>query len=396
MQFPDHDLLVVGAGFFGLTMAHQAASRLKLRVLVLDKRSHLGGNAHSEIDPETGIEVHTYGSHLFHCNAPQVWRYLNGFTPFTDYKHQVWTVHGNKTYSMPINLGTICSFFEKSFTPNEARALIKEFSEGFKGSVNNLEDKAISLIGRPLYQAFIKGYTAKQWQTDPKKLPASIITRLPVRYNFNNRYFNDKYEGLPLEGYHTIFKRMASEPSINVMLSTDYFNVKDQLKKSVPVIYTGPIDRYFDYKFGELGWRTLNFEKEVLPIGDFQGTAVMNYADEEVPYTRVHEFRHLHPERKYQEKKTVIFREYSRFAGREDEPYYPVRTVHDTRLYGEYRKLIDQEKNVIFGGRLGTYRYLDMHQAIGAALNVFNFQLLPHFTEQRPLQPLDENLVELS
>jgi UDP-galactopyranose mutase len=380
------NLIVVGSGFYGLTVAHQVATKLGLKVLVLEKRNHIGGNAHSAIDPATGIETHTYGSHLFHCNSRDIWDYLNGFTPFTDYRHQVLSVHRGKVYPMPINLGTICAFFGRAMTPDEARALLaSQRDEGRAAGADNLEDKAIGLIGRPLYEAFIRGYTAKQWQTDPKRLPPDIITRLPVRFDFNARYFDDRFEGLPSEGYFTIFKRMSEHPNIEVRLKTDFFAVRDQLPKNVPILYTGPIDRYFDERLGTLSWRTLDFEKEIAPTGDYQGTAVMNYADEEIPYTRIHEFRHLHPERDYQREKSVIFREYSRFAGKNDEPYYPVNTAKDKNLYAAYRQLAGAEKNVIFGGRLGSYRYLDMHQAIGAALKLFDTTLAPHFAGQKPL-----------
>lgn len=386
MKFPPYDLLVVGAGFFGLTVAHQAATRLGKKVLVLERRDHIGGNAHSSTDPETGIEVHNYGSHLFHCNSADIWRYLQGFTAFTDYRHHVWTTHGGKIYPMPINLGTICSFFEAAMSPSAAKSLIATHREELTGrDINNLEDKAVSLIGRPLYEAFIRGYTAKQWQTDPKKLPPQIITRLPVRYDFNTRYFDDRFEGLPKEGYSSLFKRMVDYPNIEVRLLTDFFDVREELSSQAPIVYTGPVDRYFNYSLGELKWRTLDFCREAMPVGDFQGTAVMNYADEDVPYTRIHEFRHLHPERKYPPDKTVIFRERSRFAGRGDEPYYPVNTAQDKKLYDAYVALAAQEKNVIFGGRLGTYRYLDMHQSIGAALKVYEHDIEPYFKEHRPI-----------
>ncbi len=388
MDFSGFNLVVVGAGFYGLTIAHQAATKLGLKVLVLEKRDHLGGNAHSAIDPDTGIEAHLYGSHLFHCNSEEIWNYLNGFTPFTDYRHHVLTNHGGKIYPMPINLGTICSYFGKAFTPDEARALIaSQRAEAKTDAASNLEEKAISLIGRPLYEAFIRGYTAKQWQTNPRELPADIVTRLPVRFTFNARYFDDRFEGLPSEGYFTLFKRMVDHPNIQVMLKTDFFQLRSQLPAAAPIIYTGPIDRYFDFKLGELSWRTLDFEREVMPTGDYQGTSVMNYADETVPFTRIHEFRHLHPERDYQREKTLIFREYSRFAQKQDEPYYPVNTPKDKDLFAAYRKLVEQEKNVIFGGRLGTYRYLDMHQAIGAAFKLFENKLKPHFTENCALIP---------
>jgi UDP-galactopyranose mutase len=385
MSLPPSDLIIVGSGFYGLTVAYQAATRLGLKVLVLERRGHSGGNAHSALDPDTGIETHLYGSHLFHCNSEEVWRYLNGFTPFTDYRHHVLTVHRGKVYTMPINLGTMCSFFGRMMSPDEARALIaSQRGEIAADAAQNLEEKAIALIGRPLYEAFIRGYTAKQWQTDPRQLPPDIITRLPVRYTFNARYFDDRFEGLPSEGYFTIFKRMTEHPNIEVRLKTDFFAVRDQLPKDVPVIYTGPIDRYFAERLGALSWRTLDFEREVAATGDYQGASVVNYADKEIPFTRIHEFRHLHPERDYQREKTVIFREYSRFAQKGDEPYYPVNTPKDKEIYACYRSLARQEKNVIFGGRLGSYRYLDMHQAIGAALKLFENALRPHFTQGKP------------
>ena len=371
-DFDNIDLLVVGAGFFGATIAERVANELGKRVLVIDRRDHIGGNAYSETEPETGIEVHRYGAHLFHTQSETVWNYVNRFSAFTDYRHRVFSSYRDRVYPMPINLATICQFFEKRFSPDEARALIAGQAAELKGAEpKNLEEKAISLIGRPLYEAFIRGYTAKQWQTDPRDLSASIITRLPVRYNFDNRYFNDRYEGLPVDGYAAIFKRMLDNENIRIAFNTDFFQIRDRLPKGVPVIYTGPIDRYFDYAEGELKWRTLDFERSVEPTGDFQGTSVMNYADEDVPFTRILEFRHLHPERTYQQEKTVIVREYSRFARREDEPYYPVDTPADKKLFLAYKARANAETDVYFGGRLGTYRYLDMHQAIGAALKAY-------------------------
>lgn len=383
-DFSNVDLLIVGAGFYGATIAERVANQLGKRVLVIDRRHHIGGNAYSEFDADTGIEVHRYGAHLFHTPNETVWNYLNRFTGFTDYKHRVYSSYRDQVYSMPINLGTICQFFEKRFSPAEARALIAQQAGELAGKVPaNLEEKAISLIGRPLYEAFIRGYTAKQWQTDPRDLPEHIITRLPVRYNFENRYFNDAYEGLPKDGYTAIFERMLASPNIQISLGTDYFTLKPNLPAGLPVIYTGPIDRYFDYSEGELGWRTIDFEQQTLDVGDFQGTAVMNYADEDVPFTRILEFRHFNPERQYQNEKTVIVREYSRSAQRKDEPYYPIDTRQDKDVFLRYRKRAEAEANVHFGGRLGTYRYLDMHQAIGAALKTFDNMVVPHFAEGR-------------
>ncbi|WKD60233.1 UDP-galactopyranose mutase [Corynebacterium ciconiae DSM 44920] len=375
----DYDLIVVGSGLFGLTVAERAASQLGKRVLIVEKREHLGGNAYSEKEPETGIEVHRYGAHLFHTSNKRVWEYVNQFTSFTGYQHRVFAMHDGQAYQFPMGLGLIAQFFGKYYSPEEAKALIEEqAAEVDTDNAQNLEEKAISLVGRPLYEAFIRDYTAKQWQTDPKELPASNITRLPVRYTFDNRYFNDTYEGLPVDGYAAWLEKMAEHELIEVQLNTDWFEVRDRYA-GVPVVYTGPMDRYFDYSEGRLGWRTLDFELEVLPVGDFQGTSVMNYNDADVPYTRIHEFRHFHPERdSYPSDKTVIMKEYSRFAEGEDEVYYPINTPEDREILGRYRALAkaeEEQKQVFFGGRLGTYQYLDMHMAIASALSMFDNRL---------------------
>ena len=379
------DLVVVGSGLFGLTIAEQAATELGLKVDLLDRRSHIGGNAYSEKEKQTGIEVHRYGAHLFHTSNERVWEYVNRFTEFTNYVHRVYTRHNGIVYPMPINLGTINQFFNAAYSPAEAKALIAEQAGELAGTdPQNLNDKGISLIGRPLYEAFIKHYTAKQWQTPPEELPASIISRLPVRYNYDNRYFNDKYEGLPVDGYAAWLERMAAHPNIEVHLNTDFFEPGHQYSREnvlgqIPVVYTGPVDRYFDYAEGDLSWRTIDLEEEVLPIEDFQGCSVMNYPDADVPFTRIHEFRHFHPERDYTKDATVIMREYSRFANKGDEPYYPVNTSVDREKLLAYRDLAKGENNVLFGGRLGTYKYLDMHMAIGAALSMFDNKIRPHF-----------------
>jgi UDP-galactopyranose mutase len=368
------DLLVVGAGFFGLTVAERVAARLGRRVLVLERREHIGGNAFSEPDPQTGIEVHRYGSHLFHTSNERVWRYASRFTRFTSYQHHVFTTHRGQVYALPINLGTLCQFFGRSLTPAEARALVREQAgRPAGGSARNLEEKAVSLIGRPLYEAFVRGYTRKQWQTDPRQLPAAVIARLPVRYTFDSRYFSDTHEGLPVDGYTAWLQRMAAHPNIEVRLSVDYDDVRAEFPPGLPTVVTGPVDRYFRYAAGPLGWRTLDFEREVLPVGDYQGTAVMNYADEDVPFTRIHEFRHLHPERAHPPDRTVVVREFSRVAGEGDEPYYPVNTPQDRHRLAVYRRLAAreaEERAVFFGGRLGTYQYLDMHMAIASGLRM--------------------------
>ena len=394
------DLVVVGSGLFGLTIAERCATELDLKVLILDRRSHIGGNAYSHTNEETGIEVHRYGAHLFHTSNKRVWEYVNRFTTFTDYTHHVYTCHKGEVYPMPINLGTINQFFRSAMGPDAAKQLIQEQAQELNGKTpENLDEKGVSLIGRPLYEAFIRDYTAKQWQTDPTELSPSIIARLPVRYTYNNRYFSDTWEGLPTDGYTAWLERMADHPNIEVRLDTDFFDASQEFSKrhiagQIPVIYTGPLDRYFDYAEGDLSWRTLDFEEEVLNTGDFQGTSVMNYPDPDVAYTRIHEFRHFHPEREYPQDKTVIMREFSRFATRQDEPYYPVNTAQDREKLEAYRKLTEQENLVWFGGRLGTYQYLDMHMAIGSALSMFDNKIAPYFDQSRVADDSVQTAVE--
>ncbi|MGN6444424.1 UDP-galactopyranose mutase [Amnibacterium sp.] len=376
------DLLVVGSGFFGLTVAERMAEQHGLDVTVIDRRDHIGGNAYSERDPETGIEIHRYGAHLFHTSNERVWEYVNRFTAFTSYVHRVYAKHHGEVFPLPINLGTINQFFRSAYGPGEARALVQEqAAELAGGTPANLEEKAISLIGRPLYEAFIRDYTAKQWQTDPRELPADVISRLPVRYTDDHRYDHAPHAGLPVDGYTAWIERMADHPRITVRLSTDFFTSdlfgKDATVGQVPVVYTGPVDEYFGSSLGPLSWRTLDFEREVLPVGDFQGTSVMNYSDLDVPYTRIHEFKHFHPERDSPADATVIMREFSRFAEPYDEPYYPVNRPADRDRLLRYREFMQDEQDVFFGGRLGTYQYLDMHMAIGSALSMVDNRLAP-------------------
>lgn len=378
----DCDIVIVGSGFSGAVIAERCSRELGLRSVIIERRSHIGGNSYSEIDRETGIEVHRYGAHLFHTSSETVWTYLNQFTEFTDYKHRVLSLYQDQIYAMPINLLTMSQFFGRFMTPAAARAVIEEQRQEMAGCTpRNLEEKAISLIGRPLYEAFIRGYTMKQWQTDPRDLPESIITRLPVRQTYDTRYFQDRFEGLPRQGYAAIFERMLDDERIAVLLDTDFFALRGAIAAMGKLVfYTGPIDRFYDYRFGPLGWRTVDFEREVVSQGDFQGAPVVNYADESVPFTRILEFRHMHPERQYQTEKSVIFREYSRAAGEADEPYYPIGRAVDKDRYDQYRALAESESHTVFGGRLGTYRYLDMHQAIGAALSTFERIIRPRLT----------------
>ncbi|KRF18805.1 UDP-galactopyranose mutase [Nocardioides sp. Soil797] len=388
----DPDLVVVGSGFFGLTIAERCANELGLKVLVLERRHHLGGNAYSERNAETGVEVHKYGAHLFHTSNEKVWEYVNRFTSFTDYKHRVFGKYQGQVYSLPMNLGLINQFFGRSHTPAEARALIAEqSSEIATEDATNLEEKAISLIGRPLYEAFIKGYTGKQWQTDPKQLSADIITRLPVRYTFENGWFSDTHEGLPVDGYTAWLEKMADHPNIEVRLNVDFLTadgVQDEFKGKVPIVYTGPVDEYFGNSEGRLSWRTVDLKESVEDVDDFQGTGVVNYNDGDVPFTRIIEFKHFHPERvkTHLPGKTVIVHEFSRFAEEDDEPYYPINTAEDREKLLKYRDLAKKEPLVLFGGRLGTYKYLDMHMAIGSALSMFENKLRPHFADGAELK----------
>ena len=366
----DNRIIVAGCGIFGTVVAERLASAGH-RVLVIDKRKTVGGNSASHIDPDTGIECHTYGSHIFHTSDEEVYRYMLRFTEFTPYRHRVTIRTGGRTYFMPINLKTLCDFFGRDFTPDEAkRFLADEIAKAGIASPSNLEEKAVSLIGERLYRAFVYGYTKKQWGTDPTALPESIITRLPVRLNFNTDYFSDPHQGIPLDGYDRMFRRMLDHPNIELRLNTDYFDLRSELAPSATVVYTGMIDEFFGYRLGPLSWRSLKFEQETLDTGDFQGISVMNYGDESVPFTRIHEFKHYHPERPvYRSPRTVICREYPDAYAPGKEAYYPVNDAKSRALLAEYRKLAESCPNVVFGGRLGCYQYWDMDKAVRAALD---------------------------
>ena len=371
MQFDNLKYLVVGSGFFGSIIAERIASDLDEKVLVIEKRNHYGGNCHSDTDSETGIEYHTYGTHIFHTSNSKVWEYINSFTAFNGYYHQVLTTYQGKVYQMPINLETINALYGLNLRPFEASAFIeKEIARDRITAPSNLEEKAISLVGRPLYEAFIKGYTVKQWRRDARELPADIITRLPVRFSYNESYYTDRWQGIPLDGYTKIFERMLKSPTIRVELSVDYFQARGGIKVREKTIYSGPADQYFDFKFGRMEWRSCDFRKEIVPVEDFQGTSVMNCADLEIPYTRTHEPRHLHEERPYQREKTVIFREYPKDDAGES-PMYPINDEKNRAVYDKYRRLMEGERGVIFGGRLADYKYYDMHHVIGRALAAF-------------------------
>jgi UDP-galactopyranose mutase len=362
------DIVIVGAGLFGSVIAEQA-SRDGLKVVVLESRNHIGGNCYTEDDEQTGINIHKYGPHIFHTSNERVWKYINQFTKFNSYHHLVMSKFNDKLFNIPINLSTINHFFNQSFTPAQAKEFIKQ--QGTASQNDNFENQAISLIGKDLYEAFFKGYTIKQWDRDTKDLPASVARRLPVRYNYNTRYYNDLWEGIPVDGYTPIFEEMLTHPNIEVCLKTDFFAIKDQIPINKLVVYTGPIDRYFDYKYGVLNWRTCDFQFERFNVEDYQGVTVIHYPNVDGPYTRSLEHKHFHPEKNYTKEATVVSFESSRAAGINDTPYYPVNTTEDKERYGLYHLEAKNLSNTIIGGRLGEYMYYDMHQVIGAALATY-------------------------
>ncbi len=367
-----YDALVVGAGLWGCVVARELAEAGN-RVLVLEARSLPGGNARSAIDPATGIECHCYGAHIFHTSDEEVWQYITRHVAFTDYRHTVLTVHDGKVYFMPLGLALINAFYGTNLRPDEVPAFIAQevAKAGLTEAPRNLEEQAISLIGRPLYEAFIKGYTQKQWNTDPKDLPAFIIQRLPVRANYDTGYFSDTHQGVPKEGYFHLFTTLLDHPAIEVRYNTDYLAQRDAFPADLPIFYSGPIDAYFGYRHGALPWRGLRFEWETKPVQDWQGTTVMNYADPDVPYTRIHEFKHFHPERQavHASQQTIICREYPADWQVGDIPYYPINAASTAELLARYQADAKACPNVIFGGRLGEYKYYDMDKVIRRALD---------------------------
>ena len=361
-----YDYVVVGSGFFGAVFAQQAKEAGRT-VLVLERRNHIGGNCFSYDYQETGINIHKYGTHIFHTSDHKLWNYVNRFTEFNRYQHRVLTTYQGKVFAMPINLGTINLFYGMNLRPSDAKEFLASKRETIRNP-SNLEEKAISLIGRELYEAFIKGYTEKQWGCDPRDLPANIITRLPIRTSFFDSYFDDIYQGIPVRGYTPIFERMLE--GIPVELGVDFFEDREHwMRTGQKIVYTGPVDRYFEYTYGHLNWRSVRFEIEALEVSDYQGTSVMNFAETSVPFTRIHEPKHLHLERPWNPKDTVIIREYSQINP--EEPYYPVNFESDKEMYARYEALANNQSNVIFGGRLARYKYFDMHQVIASALVAF-------------------------
>lgn len=358
-----YDYIVVGAGLFGAVFAREAADAGK-SVLVLEKREHIGGNCYTYEFEDSGITVPLYGPHIFHTDSLELWNYMRRFTEFNRYQHRPLTTHKDRVYTLPINLGTINAFYGVNLRPSQVDAFLRQrIPAGPEPS--NFEEKAISLVGPELYEAFFKGYSTKHWQTDLKRLPADLVTRLPVRRSYYDSYYDDAYQGMPIDGYTAIFERMLA--GIPVQLGTDFASDQEHWRgRCRTLVYTGPVDEYFECRHGRLRWGSVRFETELVGMADYQGTSVMNFADLDVPHTRIVEPKHFYRERRLAAEQTVIIREYSCFDAL--RPYYPVRLGEDLALLQRYQRLVADKPNVIFGGRLAEYKYYDMDDVIEAAL----------------------------
>ncbi len=362
-------IAVVGAGLSGAVIGRELA-QAGYQIEVFDARNHIAGNCHTERDTETGVMVHVYGPHIFHTDDTEVWEYVNRFQTFMPYKNRVKTTSNDQVYSLPVNLHTINQFFSKNFRPEEARAFIDEQADKTIDDPKTFEEQALRFVGRDLYEAFFQGYTQKQWGCSPTELPASILKRLPVRFNYDDNYFFHKYQGMPENGYTDMIGRVLDHENITVNLETQFH--RSQNRDFSHVFYSGPLDGYFDYEIGQLGYRTLDFERFTYE-GDYQGCAVMNYGDVSVPYTRITEHKHFSPWEEH--AGSVCYREFSRACRREDIPYYPVRLIKEKEQLADYVSRAERETSITFVGRLGTYRYLDMDVTIREALDTARFYL---------------------
>lgn len=356
--------LIVGSGFSGAVIAEQLSHNMDNQILVVDTRGHIGGNCYTERDEETGVMVHQYGPHIFNTDNKEIWNYIQQFCEMIPFVNRVKSVYKGNVYSLPINLHTINQFFGKAFNPAEAKLFIDSIADTSIEEPQNFEEQALRYIGKDLYDAFFYGYTKKQWGCEPKELPASILKRLPVRFNYNDNYYANAYQGIPKDGYTAIFEKMLDAPNIEVRLNTKFTRNFD-ISLYDRVFYTGAIDEFFGFKHGRLSYRTVYFEKGV-SIGDCQGNAVINYADKEVPYTRVHEHKHFAPWEEHE--KTIFFKEFSKETEVDDIPYYPKRLEMDMAKLHLYQQEASVLKNISFVGRLATYRYMDMHHVISEAI----------------------------
>ncbi|MCM7883195.1 UDP-galactopyranose mutase [Enterobacter sichuanensis] len=357
---------IVGAGISGAVIARLLAEQ-GISSVVFDKRSHIAGNCHSERDPQTNVMLHVYGPHIFHTDDKEVWDFVNAYSEFMPYTNRVKAVYKGNVYLLPVNLHTINQFFNKTLRPDEARAFIESKADKSIVDPQNFEEQAISMIGRELYEAFFKGYTRKQWGVEPTELPASILKRLPLRFNYNDNYFNHQYQGMPKEGYTEMVAKILDHELIEVRTDTEFSAAESTAYEHV--FWSGALDEYFNFSEGRLGYRTLDFEK-FSAEGDYQGTAVINYCEEDVPYTRITEHKHFSPWESHEN--TTCYREFSRFCTENDVPYYPIRMVKEKELLNRYLDKAMALRNTTFVGRLGTYRYLDMDVTIREAIDVAN------------------------
>jgi len=358
--------LVVGAGFSGAVIARQLAERIPSEIVVVDARDHIAGNCHTSRDASTGVMMHHYGPHIFNTNNKTVWEYVNRFGTMHPFVNRVKAVTPRGVFPLPINLFTINLFFQKTFHPDEARAFLATVGDPSIGEPANFEEQALKMLGRDLYETFFYGYTKKQWGTEPSELPAAVLKRLPVRFNYDDNYYDKEFQGIPENGYTDIVRGILDHPSIEVRLNTAFHPSELPQGGYDHCFYTGPIDAFFNYSEGRLGYRTMEFERFEAE-GDYQGTAVLNYPDPSVPWTRVHEHKHFTPWEKHE--RTLVVREYSKETGPEDTPYYPKRLAADKELLKKYRDLASSLTDVSFLGRLATYRYMDMETVIGEALD---------------------------
>ena len=354
-----YDYVIIGSGIFGSVCARELTDK-GYKCLIIEKRNHIGGNCYTE--KIEGINFHKYGAHIFHTSNKEVWNYVNRFVEFNSYKHHVLANYDNKLFSLPFNMFTFNQLWGVN-TPKEAQNIIEQ--QKFKGEPTNLEEQALSLVGKDVYEKLIKGYTEKQWMRTCSELPSFIIKRLPVRFNFDNNYFFDPYQGIPKNGYTELFEKLLE--GIEVKLNVDYFENKEYLNSLAKnIIYTGPIDKFYNYCFGELEYRPLKFEHSVLDQENYQGHSVINYTKKEIPYTRIIEHKHFNNDLS---SKTIITKEYPIEWNENEEPYYPINDELNNKKYIQYKELASKETNITFGGRLAEYKYYDMHQVIESALN---------------------------
>lgn len=356
---------IAGAGFAGAVLARELAESDRFRITVYDSRPHVAGNCYTFRDPDTGVLLHKYGPHIFNTSRQDVWEYVQRWSKFGQFINRVKAITARGVFSLPMNLLTLNQFFQKRLSPTEAREFLKQQADTRIENPQNFEEQALKFLGKDLYYNFFYGYTKKQWGVEPRELPASILNRLPVRFNYDDNYYNQRFQGIPLEGYTTIVQRILDHPNIELRIGERLH--PDRKKEFAHVFWSGPMDSFFHYQLGRLGYRTLTFER-FEALGDYQGNPVINYCEEHIPYTRITEHKHFAPWEEHE--KTVCFREYSSLCQENETPYYPLRLAADKQLLQGYMELAATEPNVTFIGRLGTYRYLDMHVVIGESLDL--------------------------